>query len=207
MRKLLILFIVSVMFVSLTMCINNSTSLKDMKNKIIIEYKNEPIEIPLRATIGEAKKVRLINTTDKEIYEYYHTKKLLYIRGDFNISPEEGGVSMIDLITKLKWFNQFYPHNIIIELNKEKNGTVNAKAIFYNGTEKYTYFTPEEVRYLTTNNKTMVIEIYKTNNTATIKRIGNVFIIEGNSTKELDKAESRFIIAILVGDINNVVVS
>ncbi|WP_423792873.1 hypothetical protein ACPB8Q_01335 [Methanocaldococcus indicus] len=201
------LLITTLIFSAFSLCLNNNSNfnLKDYSNKFIFYYNNTPIEVPLRATIGEAKEVKLINTNDKEIYNYYHNTKLIYIRGSLNITPEEGGVSIIDLITKLAWLNSFYPHNIIIELKKDRN--ITAKVIFANGTKKITYFTPMEVYLLTHNNKTMAIEIYKRDYPAMIVKEGNKFIIMGNSTKELDKAESRFIIDILVGDINNVVVS
>jgi len=48
----------------------------------------------------------------------------------------------------------------------------------------------------------MVIKIIKTQNNATITRINNTFIIEGNSLKELDKAETRFVIAIFKGNMD-----
>jgi hypothetical protein len=48
----------------------------------------------------------------------------------------------------------------------------------------------------------MVIKIIKTQNNATITKINNTFIIEGNSLKEMDKAETRFIIALFKGGIN-----
>ena len=198
MKKLLLIIGVITLITSISMCLNNSPNVNDLKKKILVEVDGTPIEIPLRASIGEAKEVKLVNTTDKEIYDYYHSKVLIYIQGDMSLKPEEGGVSIVDLITKLEWLNQFYPHNIVVELNRT-NSTVTVKSIFANGKTALTELKINESNYLMQNNKTMVIKIIKTQNNATITRINNTFIIEGNSLKELDKAETRFVIALIRG--------
>ena len=201
MKKLLLIIGVITLITSISMCLNNSPNVNDLKKKILVEVDGTPIEIPLRASIGEAKEVKLVNTTDKGIYNYYHSKVLIYIQGDMSLKPEEGGVSIVDLITKLEWLNQFYPHNIVVELNRT-NSTVTVKSIFANGKTALTELKINESNYLMQNNKTMVIKIIKTQNNATITRINNTFIIEGNSLKELDKAETRFVIAMLKGNMD-----
>ncbi|XRO75558.1 hypothetical protein ACO3TA_01395 [Methanocaldococcus sp. 28A] len=200
MKKLLLILGIIVLITSMSMCIT-SKNINDLKKDIVIEYNGTPIKVPLRATIGEAKEVKLINTTDKEIYDYYHSKILIYIYGNLSLKPEEGEVSIIDLITKLVWFNQFYPHNIVIELNRT-NTTVTVKSIFANGKSSINKLKINDSEYLIHNNKTMVIKFIRTQNNATIIRINNTFIIEGNSLKEMDKAETRFVIAMLKGTIN-----
>ena len=201
MKKLLLIIGVITLITSISMCLNNSPNVNDLKKKILVEVNGTPIEIPLRASIGEAKEAKLVNTTDREIYNYYHSKILIYIQGDMSLKPEDGGVSIIDLITKLEWLNQFYPHNIVVELNRT-NSTVTVKSIFANGKTALTELKINESNYLMQNNKTMVIKIIKTQNNATITRINNTFIIEGNSLKELDKAETRFVIAIFKGNMD-----
>ncbi len=201
MKKLLLIIGVITLITSISMCLNNSPNVNDLKKKILVEVNGTPIEIPLRASIGEAKEAKLVNTTDREIYNYYHSKILIYIQGDMSLKPEDGGVSIIDLITKLEWLNQFYPHNIVVELNRT-NSTVTVKSIFANGKTALTELKINESNYLMQNNKTMVIKIIKTQNNATITRINNTFIIEGNSLKELDKAETRFVIAMLKGNMD-----
>jgi len=49
-------------------------------------------------------------------------------------------------------------------------------------------------------NITLIIKVVKGNRSATIEKVNNrTYIIEGNSLKELDKAESRFVLAIYKG--------
>ncbi|XRP96995.1 hypothetical protein ACO3UB_00330 [Methanocaldococcus sp. 16A] len=200
MKKLLLILGVIVLITSMSMCIT-SKNMNDLKKDIVIEFNGTPIKVPLRATIGEAKEVKLINTTDKEIYDYYHSKILIYIYGNLSLKPDEGGVSIVDLITKLEWFNQLYPHNIVVELNRT-NTTVTVKSIFANGKTSIDKLKINESEYLIHNNKTMVIKFIRTQHNATITRINNTFIIEGNSLKEMDKAETRFVIAMLKGSAN-----
>ncbi|XRO77279.1 hypothetical protein ACO3VM_01750 [Methanocaldococcus sp. 10A] len=200
MKKLLLILGIIVLITSMSMCIT-SKNLNDLKKDIIVEFNGTPIKVPLRATIGEAKEVKLINTTDKEIYDYYHSKILIYIYGNLSLKPDEGGVSIVDLITKLEWFNKLYPHNIVVELNRT-NTTVTVKGIFANGKTSIDKLKINESEYLIHNNKTMVIKFIRTQNNATITKINNTFIIEGNSLKEMDKAETRFVIALLKGKID-----
>ncbi|NPA63255.1 MAG: hypothetical protein GXN95_06885 [Methanococci archaeon] len=197
-RPFLILFGIISLIISSTMCLNTNPNDLNVKKSILVEVNNTPIEVPLRATLGEAESVKLINTTDQEIYNYYHSKILIYVCGDMNLTPEEGGISIIDFITKLEWFNQFYPHNIVVELNRSGDN-ITVKSIFSNGKKAITILKLNESEYLKHNNKTMVIEFIKTNTPAMIKKVNNTFIIEGNSLKELDKAETRFVIAMLKG--------
>ena len=202
MKKLLLALGIITLITSMSMCLNNNhNTLNDLKKEIVVEINGTPAKVPLRATIGEAKEVKLVNTTDKEIYDYYHSKILIYIYGNMSLKPDEGGVSIVDLITKLEWFNQFYPHNIVVELERT-NSTVAVKSIFANGKTSIDKLKINESEYLMNNNKTMVIKIIKTQNNATITKINNTFIIEGNSLKEMDKAETRFIIALFKGGIN-----
>ncbi|AIJ05016.1 hypothetical protein JH146_0165 [Methanocaldococcus bathoardescens] len=200
MKKLLLILGIITLITSMSMCIT-SKNIDDLKKEIVIEFNGTPVKVPLRTTIGEAKEVKLINTTDKEIYDYYHSKILIYIYGNMSLKPDEGGISIVDLITKLEWFNQFYPHNIVVELERT-NSTVTVKSIFANGKTSIDKLKINESEYLMNNNKTMVIKIIKTQNNATIMKINNTFIIEGNSLKEMDKAETRFIIALFKGNIN-----
>lgn len=192
MRKLLLILGIILLTTSMSMCLTHK-NLNDFKKSITVEINGTPVEIPLRATIGDAKDVRLINTTDKEIYNYYHTKSIIYIKGDMGLKPEEGGVSIVDLISKLEWFNQIYPHNIVVELSRNSS-VVTAKVVFASGKISIAKFKVNETEHLMKSNKTMVIKIIRTQNNATITKIGNTFIIEGNSLKEMDKAETRFVI-------------
>ncbi|ACV24202.1 hypothetical protein Mefer_0368 [Methanocaldococcus fervens AG86] len=182
------------------MCISHN-NLNDLKKSVVVEVNGTPVEIPLRATVGEAKDVKLINTTDDEIYNYYRSKMLIYIYGNMSLKPAEGGVAIVDLVTKLKWFNQFYPHNIVVELERN-NSTVTVESFFANGKRSTDKLKINESEYLMNNNKTMVIKIIKTQNNATITKINNTFIIEGNSLEELDKAETRFVIALFKGSVS-----
>ncbi|WP_456471874.1 hypothetical protein [Methanocaldococcus sp.] len=192
MRK--VYFIIIILFTSLSMCID----IKDIKKDFVVNINNTPVDVQLRTNIYLAKQTEIINTTPKEIYYFYHTKPNIYIRGSLNITPKEGGVTILDLITKIRWLNKYYPHNIIIELSRE-NDRVYVDVLTKDGKEIKTYLTAENVSKIINSNKTMVIEIYKTNSKAKITKIGNRFIIEGNSKEELDKAESRFIMAMLLG--------
>jgi hypothetical protein len=200
MKKLLLIVGIIILITSMSMCITHK-NLDDLRDEVVISVNGTPVKIPLRATIGEAKEVKLINTTDKEIYSYYNSKRLIYVKGDMDIMPEEGGVAIIDLISKLEWFNQLYPHDLFVELDRD-NSTVTVKSVLANGKILTAKLKINESEYLMHNNKTMVIEILKTHNNATITKINNTFIIEGNSLKEMDKAETRFVIAMFKGSVD-----
>ncbi len=146
---------------------NNST--------IIINISKIPVELELRTTIGKALSTKLINTTDKDIGKSYIDHKIIYFEYNRTMPAYEGGVTIVDLSSKLKFLNPVYPH-IIVD-----------RSVFKNESEA------NKVKY---NNKTMIIRIIRSNTPAIIKRVNNTFIIEGNSLKELDKAESRFILDI-----------
>jgi hypothetical protein len=75
--------------------------------------------------------------------------------------------------------------------------------VFASGKISIAKFKVNETEHLMKSNKTMVIKIIKTKNNATITKIGNTFIIEGNSLKEMDKAETRFVIDIFENSITN----
>ena len=130
MKKLLLIVGIIILITSMSMCITHK-NLDDLRDEVVISVNGTPVKIPLRATIGEAKEVKLINTTDKEIYSYYNSKRLIYVKGDMDIKPEEGGVAIIDLISKLEWFNQLYPHDLFVELDRD-NSTVTVKAVTKN---------------------------------------------------------------------------
>ncbi|AEF96170.1 hypothetical protein [Methanotorris igneus] len=200
MMKKFIIFGIMCLLVSSCLCIEQRNNYK-ISNDDLLKYsktlKTEingvSVEIPLRCTINDAMKTKLVNTSDKEIKEYYLTKPIIYLEYNLSLSQKDGGVSIMDLVGKLIWLNNFYPHKMVIPINVSEN--ITAKVIL-NNKEGYTTFTPSEIEMIKNSNKTMIIKVIKTNNNATITKIKNTFIIEGNSLYALDMAESRFIIAI-----------
>ncbi|ADG13650.1 conserved hypothetical protein [Methanocaldococcus infernus ME] len=192
-KRVLIAFIV-LLFVSLSMCLN----VGEMKKSFTVNINGTSINVELRTNIYLAKKTELINTTPEEIHKYYLTKPNIYINGTLNITPEEGGVTIIDFISKVKWLNHYYPHNIVVEL--ERNGSyIYVDSLTKDGERIKTYVPIENMTKIINSNKTMVVSIIKGDGKAKIIKRGNRFIIEGNSLEELDKAESRFIMAMLLG--------
>ena len=177
MKKLLIPIIALILMGSLCMCVEKRSSLYDYSNTkvLTVDVNGTPVKLELRTTVGEALSTNLINTDDKDIKNYYLSHKIIYFEYDTSLPSEEGGVSIVDLASKLKFLNPVYPHYIVDE------------TVFKN---------ESEVNKIKNSNKTMVIKIIRSNRSATIEKINNSFIIEGNSLKELDKAESRFILAI-----------
>jgi hypothetical protein len=177
MKKLLIPIIALILMGSLCMCVEKRSSLYDYSNTkvLTVDINGTPVQLELRTTVGEALSTNLINTNDKDIKNYYLAHKIIYFEYNKSLPSEEGGVSIVDLALKLKFLNPIYPHYIVDE------------TVFKN---------ESEVNKIKNSNKTMIIKIIRGNRSATIEKINNTFIIEGNSLKELDKAESRFILAI-----------
>ncbi|AEH06618.1 hypothetical protein [Methanothermococcus okinawensis] len=176
--KIILLTCSVILAVSLCSCVDKQSSghynNDNYYNKyIFVNINNTTITVPLRTTLGEALSTQLINTTNKDIRNYYLSHKIIYLQYNESLPSDEGGVSIADLVFKLKALNQYYPHIIV-----DKN-------IFNNSTEAY---------MVKNSNKTMVINIIRGNRNATIEKYNNIYIIEGNSLKELDKAESRFVI-------------
>ena len=62
MKKLLLALGIITLITSMSMCLNNNhNTLNDLKKEIVVEINGTPAKVPLRATIGEAKEVKLIN--------------------------------------------------------------------------------------------------------------------------------------------------
>jgi len=187
MKRLMLLVCSIILIGSLCLCVENdkqntgnySNYYND--NHIFMNFENSSVNVPLRATVGEALSTQLINTDDKDIRGYYLTHKIIYLEYNKSLPNDEGGVTIADLIMKLEFLNQYYPHIL---------------------TDKNVFNNTEEINKIKNSNKTMVIKIIKGSRNATIEKYNNSYIIEGNSLKELDKAESRFIIA-LYQDHNN----
>ena len=185
MKKLILLICSIILMSSLCLCVdkqssgnNNYGNSNYYNGYIFMNFENNSIKVPLRATVGEALSTQLINTNDTDIRNYYLAHKIIYFEYNESLPNNEGGVATTDLIMKLKFFNQYYPH-ILAD-----------KSVFNN---------TEEIYKVKNSNKTMVIKIIKGSRNATIEKYNNSYIIEGNSLKELDKAESRFIIALCGG--------
>jgi hypothetical protein len=159
------------------MCVEKKSSLYDYSNEntLTVDINNTPVQLDLRTTVGEALTTKLINTNDSDIKKAYLTHKIIYFEYNKSIASDQGGVTIVDLASKLKFLNPIYPHYIV----------------------DYTVFNNEsEINEIKHSNKTMIIRIIRNNKPATIEKINNTYIIEGNSLKELDKAESRFVLAI-----------
>ncbi len=191
MKKLILLICSIILMSSLCLCVDKQSSdnygnnysnygnSNYYNNYIFMNFGNNRIKVPLRTTVGEALSTQLINTNDTDIRDNYLTHRIIYFEYNESIPNNEGGVSITDLIMKLKFFNQYYPH------------ILTDKSIFNNTGEIYK---------VKSSNKTIVIKIIRGSRNATIEKYNNSYIIEGNSLKELDKAESRFIIAICGGN-------
>ncbi len=177
MKKLLISIIAFILMGSMCMCVEKKSSLYDYSNNkvLTVDINNTPVNLELRTTVGEALSTNLINTNDKDIKNYYLSHKIIYFEYNHSLPSAEGGVSIVDLASKLKFLNPIYPHYIVDD------------TVFKN---------ESEINKVKNSNQTMIIKIIKCNKSATIEKINNTFVIEGNSLKELDKAESRFILAI-----------
>jgi len=96
---------------------------------------------------------------------------------------EEGKITVIDLSMKLGFLKPLYGHLIVED------------EVFKNESER------ERVK---SSNITLIIRVVRGNRSATIEKVDNrTYVIEGNSLKELDKAESRFVLAIYRGVAEN----
>ena len=186
MKKLLISIIFMALMISLSMCINikginggTGGHINNSDNNIIyLNISGNSIELPLRASVEEALSTELINTSDSDILRHYLNTKIIYLEYNKSLPSEEGLVSIIDLSMKLGFLNSMYPHSIADD------------EVFNN---------KSEIERVKNSNITMVIKIIRSNNTARIVRINRTFVIEGNSLEELDKAETRFVLAIYTG--------
>ncbi|ENN96845.1 hypothetical protein J422_00320 [Methanocaldococcus villosus KIN24-T80] len=199
MKKLLAIVI---LFTLLSLCINKNLDI--YKDELTFYYNGHPIDVKLRVPISMALETELVNTSDKEIYYLYHTKKNLYIISNLSVSPKGGGVAILELLTKISWLNNFYPHNIILELNRSNN-TVYLEFKLVNGKEGEAKLKINECEAIMNSNNTLVILANISDKKARISKVGNKIIIEGDSLEEMDKAVARFIIDIInytvIGDI------
>ncbi|MDK2789928.1 MAG: hypothetical protein PWP15_435 [Methanothermococcus sp.] len=155
---------------------NGDKNLEKYGSTLYAELGNNTVPVPLRTTINNSMSTVLINTNDSDIKNYYMAHKIIYLEFNESLPNNEGGVTVTDLIMKLTFLNNYYPHVI---------------------TDKSIFNDTDEINAVKASNKTMVIEIVRGNRSATIEKYNNTFLIEGNSLEELDKAETRFIIAIL----------
>ena len=188
MRKLLILFFVFGMMISLSMCIDSSwkhsgvvednRSLEDT-NVVNLTIDGQPVQLILRTTVREVLSTELINTNDSDIVKSYLSHRIIYLEYNRSLPLEEGKISVIDLSMKLGFLRPLYKHVIVED------------SIFKNESER------ERVK---NSNITLIIKVIRGNGSATIEKIGNrTYIIEGNSLEELDKGVSRFALAIYRG--------
>ncbi|HIP16910.1 MAG TPA: hypothetical protein EYG76_01205 [Methanothermococcus okinawensis] len=195
MKKQLISIIFMALMISLSMCINTKDINGDTgkyignldnknyinnsnNNTIYLNISGNIVELPLRASVKEALSTELINTSDSDILRHYLTTKIIYFEYNKSLPSEEGMVSITDLSMKLGFLNSIYPHEIVDD------------SVFNN---------ESEIERVKNSNITMIIKIIRSNSTAKIVRVNRTFVIEGNSLKELDKAETRFVLAIYTG--------
>jgi len=188
MRRLLIFFIVFGVMVSLSMCINSTgenSGIRDGNlspgdsNKVNLTIAGQPVQLVLRTTVKEALSTELINTNDSDILRSYLTHKIIYLDYNSSLPLEEGRICVVDLSMKLGFLRPLYGHVIVDD------------TIFKNESER------EKVK---NSNITLIIKVVRGNRSATIEKVDNrTYVIEGNSLKELDKAESRFVLAIYRG--------
>ncbi|HIP15645.1 MAG TPA: hypothetical protein EYG77_00370 [Methanothermococcus okinawensis] len=187
MRKFIILFLIFGVMVSLCMCIDSTwkhlTSVENNRSEntyvVNLTIEGQPIQLVLRTTVREALSTELINTNDSDIVKSYLSHKIIYIEYNKSLPLEEGKLSVIDLSLKLGFLNPLYRHVIVDD------------SVFKNESEK------EKV---INSNITLILKVIRGNRSATIEKVDNrTYIIEGNSLKELDKAVSRFVLAIYKG--------
>ena len=180
MRKFIILFLIFGVMVSLCMCIDSTWKHRPENTYVVnLTIEGQPIQLVLRTTVREALSTELINTNDSDIVKSYLSHKIIYIEYNKSLPLEEGKLSVIDLSLKLGFLNPLYGHVIVDD------------SVFKNESEK------EEV---INSNITLILKVIRGNRSATIEKVDNrTYIIEGNSLKELDKAVSRFVLAIYKG--------
>ncbi|MBA2861163.1 hypothetical protein [Methanococcus maripaludis] len=157
---------------------SGSEDLSEFSSTIVLQFGETTVNVPLRAPINDSMTTTLINTNDSEIKSDYTSGnyKIMYFEYDFNLSNEEGGIVLTDLVSKVSFFTTAYPYVI-------------ADQTLFNNTE--------DIAKVKNSNQTLVIQIERSNSSATIEKYNNTYVIEGNSLNELDKAESRFVIAML----------
>ena len=193
MRRFLIFFIIFGMMVSLSMCIestwkNSKTEVVSKEssedtNEVNLVIKGQPVTLVLRTTVREALSTKLINTNDSDIVKNYLNHKIIYLEYNRSLPLEEGKVTVIDLSMKLGFLKPLYGHLVVDD------------SVFKNESER------EKVK---ASNITLIIKVVRGNRSATIEKIDDrTYVIEGNSLKELDKAESRFVLAIYRGIAEN----
>ena len=179
MKKIILLILSIVLIGSMAMCVEKRSTLYDYGGKdiIFVDANNQSIELELRTTVGEALTTKLVNTNIEDIKNNYNNHKIIYIEYDPNISQEDGGVSIVDLASKLKFYNSFVRNDVQIVY----------KSVFNN---------QSEIDKIKNSNLTMIVKITKSDNPATISKSDGVYVIEGNSLKELDKSTTMFILSI-----------
>ncbi|MDK2929786.1 MAG: hypothetical protein PWP73_1389 [Methanococcus sp.] len=170
---------------------------EDTSFMVHIGENNVPVE--LRSKINDSFTTVFKNTNQTEIKNTYYNEnhEIIYLEYNRSLPATEGGVTVADLKLKLIWANNYFaPHLIIVPTVLNENGTY-VDIIYENGTETSAFINNSEISKIKESNKTITIDIRKTKNSATIEKYNNTYVIEGNSLEELDKAESRFVIAML----------
>ncbi|UXM84579.1 hypothetical protein [Methanococcus aeolicus] len=178
-KKIILLILSIILIGSMAACVEKKSTLYDYgdKNTIFVDVNNQSIQLELRTTVGEALTTKLVNTNIEDIKNDYNNNKIIYIEYDPNISQNDGGVSIIDLVSKLKFYNSFVKNNMQIV----------DSSVFTN---------QSEIDKIKNSKITMIVKITKSNSTATISKSNGVYVIEGNSLKELDKATTMFVLSI-----------
>ncbi|MCS3901281.1 hypothetical protein [Methanococcus voltae] len=214
-KKLAVLALTLVLVASFSLCTsksndNNTTQLSS--SEYLVHFGNQSQVLTLRADVLDTVSVDLVNTSDAELKNnYFNNSQLAYIEYDPSLPNNEGGVAVMDLKIKLINFNGYYiydnyykPHNIASLSSIDGNNTGIQLLVYRNESNPIDIvLNATELDIVKNSNKTTVFELRKTNNTATITKVGfNHYLIEGNSLEEIDKAESRLLIA-LVGNVNN----
>ena len=183
MRRLLILFLIFGVMVSLSMCIESTwkhpegsgsevggyNGSSEDSNVVDLVIGGQPVQLVLRTSVKEALSTKLINTNDSDIVESYLSYKKIYIEYNRSLTFGEGGVSVMDLSLKLKFLEPLYGRKVISNINDSER-------------------------------EVLILKVVKGNRSATIEKVDNrTYIIEGNSLEELDKAVSRFVLAVYKG--------
>ena len=180
--KKIVLILSLVLLSSFCLCTDKTDSasedLSDYSNTLVVHFGDTTVNVPLRAMINDSMTTTLINTNDSDIKSDYTggNYKIMYFEYDPDLSNEEGGIVLTDLVSKVSFFTTAYSYVI-------------ADQTLFNNTE--------DIEKVKNSNQTLVIQIERSNNSATITKYNNTYVIEGNSLRELDKAESRFVIAML----------
>ncbi len=178
-KKIIISILAITLICSMAMCIEKKSTLYDYSGKstINVEVNGQLVNLPLRTTVEDALSTKLINTNLQQIKEDYNNHQIIYIEYDKNLPAKNGGISITDLVSKLKYYNSLV------------------------GNKKYivddsTFNNQTEINNIKNSNKTLIIKIITSNTPAQIIKNGNTYIIEGNSLKELDKGTTLYALAI-----------